>query len=337
MGEKINMGDIAKALGISKVSVSKALNGKEGVSDDLRVRIKETAETMGYRLNNSARSLRTDRQHNVGILVSEKFILDKEAYYFTVCGEMIRRLDELGYSGIMEIVTYQNEDECTLPRVYNENKVDGIIVLGQMKGGYLEKIESVTVPIVFFDFYVNHTKVDCIISDNFFTAYQLTNRLVALGHRSIAYVGSIRSTSSIQDRFLGCYKSLIENGIPLPSDCVIEDRDVQGRFIPLVLPSPLPSAFVCNCDRVAHALILTLKAEGVSVPENVSVVGFDNSIFSTISDPQITTVDNNVEEMVRTCVRIITKKIADPERVYGRVMVSGTIIERASAIAVDAK
>jgi len=331
MNDKINMEDIARALGISKVSVSKALNDKEGVSDDLRVKVKETALAMGYRLNNSARGLKTDKQFNVGILISEKFILDKEAYYFTVCGEMIRRLDELGYSGIMEIVTYQNEDGCILPRLYNENKVDGIIILGQMHGDYLKKIETVTVPIVFFDFYVNHSKTDCVVSDNFFSAYQLTNRLAALGHRSIAYVGSIRSTSSIQDRFLGCYKSLIENNIALPAAHVIEDRDEQGRFIPLVLPDPLPSAFVCNCDRVAHALILELKARGVGVPGQVSVVGFDNSIFSTISEPQITTVDNNVEEMVRTCARIITKKIGDPERVYGRVMVSGTIIDRRSA------
>ncbi|MFH0993862.1 MAG: LacI family DNA-binding transcriptional regulator, partial [bacterium] len=328
--------DVAKALGISKVSVSKALNGKEGVSDDLRVKVKETAEAMGYRLNNSARSLKTAKQFNVGILISEKFILDKEAYYFTVCGEMIRRLDELGYSGIMEIVTYQHEDDCALPRLYNENKVDGIIVLGQMHGDYLKKIETVTVPIVFFDFYVNDSKTDCIISDNFFSAYSLTNRLVALGHHRIAYVGSIRSTSSIQDRFLGCYKSLIEHGIQLPAGYVIEDRDEQGRFINLVLPEPLPTAFVCNCDRVAHTLINALKFRGVNVPDHCSVVGFDNSIFSTIAEPPITTVDNNVEEMVRTCAKIITKKITDPERSYGRVMISGTIIERKSMKAITA-
>lgn len=330
MSEKISMSDLAKELGISKVSVSKALSDKDGVSEDLRLKVKELASKRGYRLNNSARSLKTDKQFNVGILISEKYILDKEAYYFSVCGEMIRRLDEQGTSGIMEIVTYQAERTPSLPRVYNENKVDGIIVLGQLKSEYLHMIESVSIPVIFFDFYVNDSTTDCIVADNFFSAYSLTNRLIAAGHKEIGYVGSIRSTSSIQDRYLGYYKALIEHQIPLLKKYVIEDRDDQGRFIDLDLPDPLPKAFVCNCDRVAYTLLNTLKKLGKRVPEDCSVVGFDNSLFATITDPQITTVDNNVEQMVQTAVRIILKKINNPQRVYGRVMISGTIIERDS-------
>ncbi len=330
MSTNINMSDIAKALGISKVSVSKALNDKEGVSDDLRVKIKELAQTMGYRLNNSARGLKTDKQFNIGILISEKFIMDKEAYYFTVCGEMIRSLDELGYSGIMEIVTFPIESNPVLPRFYNENKVDGIIVLGQMYPDYITKIETVHLPIIFFDFYVNNSKTDSIIADNFFSAYSLTNQLIRQGHRDIAYVGTITSTSSIQDRFLGYYKSLIENGISIKPGYVVDDRDAQGKLIDLKLPKNLPTAFVCNCDQVAHTLINTLKVAGKSVPRDCSVVGFDNSIFSTISDPKITTVDNNIAEMVQTAVKIILKKIANPLRTYGRVLVSGTIMNRDS-------
>lgn len=330
MSQNINMADIAKALGISKVSVSKALNDKEGVSDELREKVKELAESMGYRLNNSARSLKTDKQFNIGILISEKFITDKEAYYFTVCGEIIRRLDEIGYSGIMEIVTYQVETNPTLPRLYNENKVDGIIVLGQMYPQYIAKIETIRLPMIYFDFYCDNSQIDSIVADNFFSAYTLTNLLVRQGHRDIAFVGTIAATSSIQDRFLGYYKSLIENGVSMKPLTVIDDRDAAGKLIELKLPKHLPTAFVCNCDRVAHSLILALKAAGKKVPEDCSVVGFDNSIFSTIVDPQITTVDNNVSQMVQTAVKIILKKIDNPQRGYGRVMISGTIIERAS-------
>lgn len=330
MSQNINMADIAKALGISKVSVSKALNDKEGVSDELREKIKELAESMGYRLNNSARSLKTDKQFNIGILISEKFITDKEAYYFTVCGEIIRRLDEIGYSGIMEIVTYQVETNPALPRFYNENKVDGIIVLGQMYPQYIAKIETVRLPMIYFDFYCDHSEIDSIVADNFFSAYSLTNLLVRQGHKEIAYVGSIAATSSIQDRYLGYYKSLIENGVSTKPGLVIEDRDAAGKLIDLKLPKNLPTAFVCNCDRVAHNLILALKAAGKKVPEDCSVVGFDNSLFSTIGDPQITTVDNNVSKMVQTAVKIMLKKIDNPQRTYGRVMISGTIIERSS-------
>ncbi|MFA5466711.1 MAG: substrate-binding domain-containing protein, partial [Candidatus Izemoplasmatales bacterium] len=216
------------------------------------------------------------------------------------------------------------------PRCYNENKVDGIIVLGQMKSEYLMCLESVSVPVIFFDFYMKQFTIDCIVSDNLYSAYMLTNELIEKNHRQIAFVGSIEATSSIQDRFLGYYKSLIEANIALNPAYVIPDRDELGQFIDLRLPTPLPTAFVCNCDRVAHSLINSLKKNNVKVPEDCSVVGFDNSIFSTITDPEITTVDNNIASMVETAVKIIVKKIKIPQRVYGRVLIQGTIVNRQS-------
>ncbi len=335
--KKVSMLEIAKALNISKVSVSKALNGKEGVSEELRNKIKETALAMGYRINNSARSLKTDRQYNIGILISEKYVMDNEAYYFTVCGEIIKKLDTYGQSGIMEIISHDTEKNLVLPRVYNEKKVDGIIVLGQLSNPYLETLEEITIPMIYFDFYLQHTIIDSVVVDNFFSGYQLTDLLIERGHRKIAYVGSIKATSSIQDRYLGYHKALIENDIPLRSDYVIEDRDLSGKFIDLILPDDLPSAFVCNCDRVAFSLINKLKTLSKVVPDDCSVVGFDNSLFSTISMPQITTVDNNIEKMVSTAVKIISKKINNPQKTYDRILVPGTIIERESVSTLEAE
>ncbi|MDD4070557.1 MAG: substrate-binding domain-containing protein, partial [Candidatus Izemoplasmatales bacterium] len=96
------------------------------------------------------------------------------------------------------------------------------------------------------------------------------------------------------------------------------------------LPKNMPTAFVCNCDRVAFTLITKLKSLGIKIPEDVSVVGFDNSLFSTIADPKITTVDNNIEKMVSTAVKVISKKINNPQKTYDRILVPGTIIERDS-------
>lgn len=332
--EKISMSEIARVLGISKVSVSKALSDKDGVSLELREKIKDTAKKMGYRINNSARSLKTDRQYNVGILISEKFVMDNEAYYFSVCGEIIKKLDTYGTSGIMEIISAKTENDLCMPRVYNENKVDGIIVLGQLGQEYLNLLEQITIPMIYFDFYVQDSKIDAVVADNFYLGYQLTDLLIEKGHQKIAYVGSVNATSSIQDRYLGYYKALIENKIPLRMDYLIEDRDQNGKFIELQIPNDLPTAFVCNCDRVAFTLINKLKSMQIEVPSMCSVVGFDNSLFSTISTPTITTVDNNVEKMVSTAVKVISKKINNPQRTYDRILVPGTIIERDSISAI---
>lgn len=328
--KRVSMLEIANELGISKVSVSKALSDKEGVSDELRVKVKDVAQKMGYRINNSARSLKTDRQYNIGILISEKFVMDMEAYYFSVSGEIIKKLDQIGLSGIMEIINAKAEKDGTLPRVYNEKKVDGIIVLGQLSNEYLDLLETITIPLIYFDFYLQKSNVDSVIADNFFSGYKLTDLLIAKGHRKIAFVGSIKATSSIQDRYLGYYKALIENSIDIRCDYVIEDRDEEGKFIDLEIPEDLPDAFVCNCDRIAFTLINKLKSLDIEVPGRCSIVGFDNSLFSRIGSIQITTVDNNIEKMVATAVKIISKKINNPNKIYDRILVPGTIIERDS-------
>lgn len=328
--KRVSMLDIAEELGISKVSVSKALSDKEGVSDELRERVKEVAITMGYRINNSARSLKTDRAYNIGILIAEKYVMDKEAYYFSVSGEIIKKLDTIGFSGIMEILKEENESKGILPRVYNENKVDGIIVLGQLTQDYLKILEQISIPLLYFDFYVNNSKIDSIVVDNFFSGYTLTNLLLEQGHREIAYVGSIGATSSIQDRYLGYYKALIGKGISLNKDYVIEDRDEHGKLIDIKLPKKLPTAFVCNCDRVAFDVIQKLKTINIEVPKQCSVVGFDNSLFSNICTPKITTVDNNIEKMVSTAVKVISKKINNSNKIYDRILVLGTVINRDS-------
>lgn len=331
MKEKINMGKIAEMFNVSIVTVSKALNDKDGVSEELREKIKEAADKLGYRPNHAAKSLKTQRVYNVGILIANRYVDSQEAYYFSVCGEMIKKLTQLGYSGIMEILMKEDEDAGKLPHMYRERKVDGMIVLGQLEEHYLKTLENIDLPMIYVDFYVNYSNIDTIITDNFFSSYQLTVSLIEQGHRNIGFVGNIYSTSSIQDRYLGYYKALLEYQTPLNEGMVVSDRDGLGKLIDLKLPKNMPTAFVANCDQVAYKLINTLKTNGYRVPEDISVVSFDNSIYSTIAQPMITTIDNNVSEMVETATKIMIKKINNPSKTYGRVLVKGKLIKRESS------
>jgi LacI family transcriptional regulator len=331
MKEKINMGKIADMFNVSIVTVSKALNDKDGVGEELREKIKKTAEDLGYRPNNAAKSLKTSKVYNVGILIANRYVDSQEAYYFSVCGEIIKKLMVLEYSGIMEILMPEDEKELKLPRMFLERKVDGIIVLGQLEEAYLRHLENIDIPMIYFDFYVNYSNIDSIITDNFFSSYQLTVSLIEKGHKNIGFVGNIYSTSSIQDRYLGYYKALLENQIPINFDYIVSDRDGLGKLIDLKLPKHMPTAFVANCDQVAYKLINTLKVHNHHVPDDISVVSFDNTIYSTIAQPMITTVDNNVEDMVQAATKIIIKKINNPGKTYGRVLIKGNIISRDSS------
>lgn len=330
MKRNITMRDIAEKLGVSNVTVSKALNDKEGVSEELKIKIKKLAEEMGYRYNTLAKAMKEGQAYNIGVIIAERFTGEHKSFYLQFYQHISKLLDEHQYSGILHILTSEDERELNLPRIYHDKKVDGFIILGQISKEYIGILQNIEIPIIFLDFYDDHVEIDSVITDNFYGAYEITNYLVKSGHEKIAFIGNIYATSSIQDRFLGYYKSLLEHRIKLREDYIINDRDDNGKFIDLCIPDNLPTAFVCNCDRIAYNLINKLKSLGYNIPKDFSVVGFDNDIFASISDPKITTVEVNIEEMAKTAVKFIIEKIKDEDKKYGRVLVKGRIIYRDS-------
>lgn len=331
MRHNVTMQDIADIFDVSKVTVSKALNDKEGVSDDLKEKIQDKAVELGYRFNSIAKSLKDSATYNIGVVVAEKFIGNNtSAFYMSFYQEIAKQLDERHYSAILHQLKEEDEQNLVLPRIYNDNKIDGLILLGQVTDDYIDLMANLEVPVMFLDFYDEHANVDAVITDNFYGAYEITNYLFRVGHKKIAYVGNLFATSSIQDRFLGFYKSLLEHGIMVKNDYIICDRNERGDYIELKIPEDRPTAIVCNCDQVAHKLIKQLNTLGVRVPEDISVVGFDNDIYATITTPPITTIEVNMEEMTETLINNMMKKIQDKDLHFGRIAVKGTIIYRDS-------
>ncbi|CAM4322217.1 substrate-binding domain-containing protein [Paenibacillus phoenicis] len=330
MKRNITMKDIADKLGVSSVTVSKALNDKEGVSDSLKLKIKKVASEMGYRFNSAAKSIKDGLSYNIGVMIPQRFTGLRESFYLQVYQQIAIQLDHYGYFGILNILSSEDEEQLNFPRVYSENKVDGIIILGQVSKKYIETVQNMELPKLFLDFYDEHAAIDSIVTDNFYGAYEITNYLIRCGHREIAYVGNVYSTSSIQDRFLGYYKSLLEHGLKFNERYLINDRDEHGTYIDIELPEQMPTAFVCNCDQVAYLLGERLTSMGYRIPDDCSIVGFDNDVYATLANPPLTTVEVDIEQMARSAVKAIMDKVSNPHRRIGRMLVQGKIIYRDS-------
>jgi LacI family transcriptional regulator len=326
----VTMRDIAEKLGVSSVTISKALNDKEGVSDDLKEKIKVVAEEMGYRFNTHAKSMKEGLSYNLGIVIHERFTGTTTSFYLQFYQLLSRILESYHYSGILHILSHEDEAQLVLPRIYTEKKVDGLIFLGQVQKGYVEEIQQIDIPAVFLDFYTDQNEIDSVLTDNFYGVYEVTNYLIRNGHRKIAFVGNVHATSSIQDRFLGYYKSHLEHRLDLNKEYVINDRNERGHYLEIDLPKDMPTAFVCNNDEVAYNLINELQKKGINIPEDCSVVGFDNSIFATLTEPQLTTVAVDMEEMSKVSVKFLMEKIKNPDKKYGRTFIKGNIIYRGS-------
>lgn len=338
MKQNITMQDIADRFGVSKVTVSKALNDKEGVSDSLKEKIQEAATEMGYRMNVIARSLKENATYNIGVIIAEHFTTtgdvhktpESNSFYMNFYQEISKALSLQRYSAILYILTEEDEHNQILPSIYMENKVDGLIILGQVNDDYVTALSERDVPLVFLDFYDELVDTDSITTDNFDGCYSLTNYLIREGHRKIAYVGNIYFTSSIQDRYLGYYKSLLEHRMDLRMDYVINDRNDRGEFVTIEYPKDMPSAFVCNCDQVANLVIRDLKRLGYKVPEDISVAGFDNSIYSSLSEPTITTVEVDTANMSQAAVDLLLKKIEGKQYAAGKQAIKGRLIIKES-------
>lgn len=321
MAKKVRMADIAQELGISIVSVSKALAGKDGVSKEMRAKIMESADKLGYSLPKSEKN-DAKISGNIGILVADRFFSDN-AFYSSLYRNVLMKSTAAGYSALLEIVSAEDEKDCVMPAMILGKKVDGLIFMGEISREYLRAALQSCLPYMLLDFYDAELAADSVISDGVSGEYRLTHHVVDTGRTKIGFVGSIFSTSSIMDRYLGYTKALLCAGLPICSEWRIEDRDEQGHFIPIELPETMPQAFVCSCDEVAYNVMEKLKANGYKIPEDVAVVGYDDYRFAQLCDPQLTTYRVNIEGMGAAVVSQLIRKIKGKKTSKGTMIING--------------
>ncbi|MBP3888138.1 MAG: substrate-binding domain-containing protein [Cellulosilyticum sp.] len=327
MAKAVKLEDIAKKLGVSNVTVSKALADKSGVSEELRKQIKELARQMGYIPISAQKAKEKKGTGNIGVLIPSQFIGNNSSFYWEIYQSIVTKLQAKGYCTILEILDFEDEEACKLPKMMQDDKIDGLIMLGQVSARYSAYIwENKLVPVVFLDFYDNHMEYDTIISDGFYGMYVLTNYLIQMGHREVGFVGTLLTTSSITDRYFGYQKALLENNITFNKEWLIDDRDMDNKRIELVLPEKLPTAFACNSDLTANILMGKLLERGISVPEDISIVGFDNYLYPNTSNNQITTYEVEMNKMAELGVKTLLRKINHKEYIRGVQIVTGHMV-----------
>lgn len=313
MAKSVKLADIAVKLGVSTVTVSKALSDQKGVSDEVRAQIKKLASEMGYISPSAARIQSERRSYNIGVIVSSKYFDQTQSFYWMIYQELATKALNKNCFTMLEVVQDYEENNNVVPKLLEGNRVNGLVIIGIMKEEYLEIVNAnARVPIIYLDFYNKNQKCDAVVSDNYFGMYKLTDYLCQLGHKKIAYVGTLFTTNSITDRFFGYCKGLYENGIDSRKDYIIEDRDsvtgsMEGREF--ILPDDMPTAFACNCDVTAIKLIEELNKRGYKVPEDISVVGYDNYSLQNPGEIEVTTYAVDVKEMARKAIKNLIRKM----------------------------
>lgn len=312
MRKRVRLSDIAKRLDVSTVTVSNALSGQKGVSDELRDKIRSTAAEMGYKTKQGTVVAEQTKTLNICVIIADKYLGSYPSFYWKVYQEFCAAAKNKNCMVLYEVLKQEDEEKFILPLSVEGKNADGIAVIGEVTNEYLSfLIEKSEIPVVLVDFVNKDIFVDAVISDNFYGMYHAVNYLIENGHKKIAYVGTVLANNSITDRYFGYCKALMENNIPLRKDWVIADRGFTGRMEidRLSLPEEMPTAFACNSDLTASELIKLLAQNGYKVPEDISVVGYDNYLYTGLCDVKITTYEVNVEAMVKVAIDKLVNRL----------------------------
>lgn len=332
MAKGVRMSDIAQRLGVSTVTVSKALAGQKGVSEEMRERIKALAEELGYKAPASARG-DTKRSYNIGVIMGEVYTEKYATFYWEFYQKINTCAVQENCYVILEVLDSVREKELEEPKIVQENKIDGLIILGCIQTKYLQMLKKkCRVPVVYMDFYDKQLQEDCVISNSFYGAYHMTNYLFRMGHTEIGYVGTVLSTESIMDRYLGYLKSLMEHGVQLREDWVLNDRGESNIYCydTIPLPRELPTAFVCNSDLTASKMVKTLQEAGYRVPEDISLVGYDDWLYPGLCDVGITTYSVNMTKMAEMGIDLLVRRIGGDNSRSDMQIIEGDIVVRES-------
>ncbi|MBS5113885.1 MAG: LacI family DNA-binding transcriptional regulator [Coprobacillus cateniformis] len=336
---KITMKDIANRLGISINAVSIALNDKPGVSDEMRLEILRTADEMGY-INQKRKYLSVFSKTNICVLM-QSYYADTGHFYSIVLRSIVEQAKTFGY---FSILNYFEDNEFIIPECIDERKVAGILVVGKISDDNLSTLKKTGIPVVLVDFTSLGDSCDCVLTHNKQGGYMMTSHIIKKGFQKIGFFGDLSYSFSFQDRFMGYKQSLIKNQIVNMDDIdqYINEysftQDIEKyilsnnilEIVKILSSKQLPEVLVCANDSNAFAVILALTQMGIKVPEDISVVGFDDTPLCVKSVPQITTVQVQKELMGQVAVSNLMDRIHRKDDVPMTRLLSVKIVERDS-------
>lgn len=286
--------DLAESLNLSIATVSRALKNDPVVNPRTRHRITELAEKLGYRTNHFAKNLRTRKTNTIGVIIPRL-----NSYFMsTVIAGMESVANQSGYNLIISqsAESFSKEIECA--KTMFNNRVDGLLVSLAYDTAGLNHFDSFIkkqVPVIFFDRSDNQPSYTSIVLDNERAGYDATHHLIGQGCKRIVHITADTSRSIYVSRLNGYKKALAEADIPFDQNLIIHSNlSMENGFLAadkILAMDPRPDGIFVANDNCAVSVILRLKEKGIRIPEDIAVVGFNNDPVSTVSQPNLSTIN----------------------------------------------
>ncbi len=309
--------DVAKLAGVSTTTVSHYLNDTRYVSDELRERVEKAINTLGYRPNSLARGLRRGESKTIGLIVP-----DNSNPFFA---EILRTIENYGYSkGYSVILCNSDGDpqkETAYTELLHEKQVDGIIYIATTNTvEHLQQLSRNGIPIVVVDRDIALENTDVITADNFQGGYDATRYLINLGHRRIACIAGSSRLASGEERVNGYLHALAEARIIADPGYIVRGdfryKSGEEAMTELLTRPVKPTAvFACN-DLMALGAMTALRNHHYILPDQMSLIGFDDISFTTMVSPSLTTIAQPLEDMAQLSLDLLINRIQQKAERY---------------------
>lgn len=325
----IRLVDVAKRADVSVATVSRVMNTPQVVRPDVRQRVNEVIKEMGYTRNAAARALRSQSNRLFGALVPTL----NQAIYAAMIDALQRRLSEKGYLLVVGQTDFSPETELLHVNALIEHGAEALVLVGHAHSPELyQLLERKKIPFINTYTYSPDSGHPCVGFDNALATRQMADFVMDLGHQDVAMiVGITKNNDRATERLEGVRQAIAARGMTLNPDYVFESRYTidGGRHAMrqlLRLERP-PTAVLTGSDVLAFGALVECKAQGIAVPEQVSIVGFDDMEFAAHLDPPLTTLQVPVAQMGQNAADYLLACVANEPR-YDQVELETRLVVR---------
>ena len=318
--------DVARLAGVSQPTVSRALRNDPRVSERTKRSVREAAILLGYVPSDAGRALSSGRTHRIGLLVTDL----ENQFYAQIIAPVHLELESMGYQLMLHTETADNE---TVAERLIANGLDGVILATTTVDSVAPlRLRDRGLPFVYFNRTASFVDADATVVTSAPGFAAAASRAVELGHRRIGAILGPSNTSTAQSREIALRAALAEHGLAL------DQRNVRrGQFDTqtgddataslLALESP-PTLIFCGNDVVAYGALNAARRAGLTVPGDVSIIGFDDLPAASWPILELTTIAYDFAEMAREAARLITRRIEHPDAPISHVEFETTFVER---------
>lgn len=330
-GKKTTMQDIADYLGISKSLVSLALSDSPLVNEKRKAEVRHAAYTLNYTAIH--RKIKKKPSNNAISVYVPYSILGDNEFGMKIIAGVENALSRLG----MRMTLLISEDSA--PPSAETSR--GVIVYGYIQQKQLELIEESGLPIVFIDFNPYTRHIDCVMASNYDGMFEATEYIINCGHRKLIFVGNNMVANSFNMRYHGCKDAVFSRSYLFPVECRYVTDSILGKlfdeesFCRLLDSDYQATAIICANDPIALQIYPILESRGLRIPEDISVIGFDNIQQSSWVNPPLSTVNLDKCVLAEEAVRLLMEKIQNPSNYHRIINIDVNLVERQSVKKLD--